>query len=419
VNEVRIRVLIAVALLGLAGCRPVAHSPNADTQSEQSTPQTPPATVARQPELQAGALDFAIRLFQRLSAEQPKSNLCFSPLDIQQGLTLLLNGLQAPAYQEIATTLGYHQIPLEAINAFHRAVGEQLHTAGNAVEVRQSIALFSVLPYRWTAPIKEQAERWRPAALFELERTPEQPRTAPIQAWFQQQGNRSLPLSPEVWAQATRDYTLAGMVSALSLRAEWEQPLGKAPPLEFQTASGQKRQVAAMARLYKQLPYLDGDDLEAVALPYRGGQARFYLFLPREGVSLQQWIKQLSPERWQAWRKQFKERQVELWMPKFAIATEHDWQDTLKQMGIQSIFSDGGLQGVLEGAEKAGYLGLWTQAATIRVDEQGTEATADTSVLAFVQDYEIVQMKVDRPFAFAIVHEPTELILFWGVVHAP
>jgi serine protease inhibitor len=50
-----------------------------------------------------------------------------------------------------------------------------------------------------------------------------------------------------------------------------------------------------MARLYKQLPYLDGDDFEAVALPYRGGQARFYLFLPREGVSLQQWIKQLSP----------------------------------------------------------------------------------------------------------------------------
>lgn len=414
-----IRMLVAVALLGLAGCRSVAHNTNADTQAAQSTQQTPPATIAPQPELQAGALDFAIRLLQRLSAEQPKSNLCFSPLDIQQGLTLLLNGLQDPAYREIATALGYHQIPLEAINAFHRAMGEQLHTAGDAVEVRQAIALFSVLPYRWAAPIKEQAQRGYPAALFELERTPQQPRTEPIQAWFQQQGNLSLPLSPEVWAQATRDYTLAGMVSALSLRAEWEQPLGTAPPLEFQTASGQKRQVAAMARLYKQLPYLDGGDFEAVALPYRGGQVRFYLFLPREGVSLQQWIKQLSPERWQAWRKQFRDRQVELWMPKFAIATEHDWQDTLKQMGIQRIFSDGGLQGVLEGAEIAGYLGLWTQAATIRVDEQGTEATAGTSVLAFVQDYEIVQMKVDRPFAFAIVHEPTELILFWGVVRAP
>lgn len=414
-----IRMLVAVALLGLAGCRPVAHNPNADTQAAQSKLQTPPATTARQPKLQAGALDFAIRLLQRLSTEQPNSNLCFSPLDIQQGLTLLLNGLQDPAYEEIATALGYHQIPLETINAFHRAVGEQLHMEGDAVEVRQAIALFSVLPYRWAAPIKEQAQRGYPAALFELERTPQQPRTEPIQAWFQQQGNRSLPLSLEVWAQATRDYTLAGMVSALSLRAEWEQPLGKAPPVEFQTASGQKRQVAAMARLYKQLPYLDGGDFEAVALPYRGGQVRFYLFLPREGVSLQKWIKQLTPERWQAWRKQFRDRQVELWMPKFAIATEHDWQDTLKQMGIQRIFSDGGLQGVLEGAEKAGHLGLWTQAATIRVDEQGTEATAGTSVLAFVQDYEIVRMKVDRPFAFAIVHEPTELILFWGVVRAP
>jgi serine protease inhibitor len=35
-----------------------------------------------------------------------------------------------------------------------------------------------------------------------------------------------------------------------------------------------------------------------------------------------------------------------------------------------------------------------------------------------MQDYGTVWMRVDRPFLFAIVHEPTELILFMGVVHA-
>ena len=70
-------------------------------------------------------------------------------------------------------------------------------------------------------------------------------------------------------------------------------------------------------------------------------------------------------------------------------------------------------------AQKAGYIGLWAQQATVRVDERGTEAAAGSAITAFVLDYGTVQMRVDRPFLFAIVHEPTELILLMGVVHAP
>jgi serpin B len=208
-------------------------------------------------------------------------------------------------------------------------------------------------------------------------------------------------------------------VSALFLKAEWEQPLGIAPPIEFRTADGRKRSVDAMAHRYERLPYLEERDFEAVALPYRGGQLRFYLFLPREGVSLRQWVRQLDAARWRAWRKQFKERAVELHMPKFEVSSELDLRDALQQMGIQQVFRDGGLRGVIEGAEKGGYIGLWTQQATVRVDERGTEAAAGTAITAFVQDYGTVQIRVDRPFLFAIVHEPTELILLMGVVHAP
>jgi serine protease inhibitor len=76
------------------------------------------------------------------------------------------------------------------------------------------------------------------------------------------------------------------------------------------------------------------------------------------------------------------------------------------------------LRGVVEGAETAGYIGLWAQQTTLRVDARGTEAAAGAGVAAFMQDYGTVWMRVDRPFLFAIVHEPTELILFMGVVHA-
>jgi serine protease inhibitor len=412
---------IVAAVIGLTSCRP-AGSPNthsANSSSTQPTPSTLPPVLARHPQLQEGSAKFAVRLLQQVLEERPNDNFCVSPLDVQSGLSLLLSGLHAQGYQEVADALGYGELPLDAVNAFQRTVWEQVHAEGDAYEVRQALALYTVTPYRWTAAVKQQAQDWYPTAFYELEEASLQQQIGQLQSWLQEQTKTRVALSPELWQQIAAYPTLAGVVSALFLKADWEQPLGIAPPIEFRTADGRKRSVDAMARRFERLPYLEERDFEAVALPYRGGQLRFYLFLPREGVSLRQWVQQLDTARWRAWRKQFKEREVELHMPKFEVASEHDLRDTLQQIGVQQIFRDGGLRGVIEGAETAGYIGLWAQQATVRVDERGTEAAAGSAITAFVMDYGTVQMRVDRPFLFAIVHEPTELILFMGVVHAP
>lgn len=412
---------IAAAVIGLTSCRPAGSSNNhsASPPSTQPKPSTLPPVLARHPQLQEGSVKFSVRLLQQILEERPNDNFCVSPLDVQLGLSLLLNGLQADGYQEVADALGYSELSLEEVNAFQRAVWEQIHTEGDPYEVRQAIALYTVAPYRWTAAVKQQAQDRYPAAFYELEEASLQQQIGQLQSWLQEQTKTRVALSPELWQQIAAYPTLAGIVSALFLKAEWEQPLGIAPPIEFRMADGRKRRVDAMAHRYKRLPYLEERDFEAVALPYRGGQLRFYLFLPREGVSLRQWVQQLDTARWRAWRKQFKEREVELHMPKFEVASEHDLRDALQQMGIQQVFRDFGLRGVIESAEKGGYIGLWTQQATLRVDARGTEAAAGTAITAFVQDYGTVQMRVDRPFLFAIVHEPTGLILFTGVLHAP
>jgi len=411
---------IAAAVIGLTSCRP-AGSPNnhsANSQSTQPKPSTLPPVLARHPQLQQGSVNFAVRLLQQILEERPNDNFCVSPLDVQLGLSLLLNGLQAQGYQEVADALGYGELTLAEVNAFQRAVWEQVHAESDAYEVRQAIALYTVAPHRWTAAVKQQAQDWYPAAFYELESASLPQQIGQVQSWLQEQTKNRVALSPELWQQIAAYPTLAGIVSALFLKADWEQPLGVAPPIEFRTADGRKRLVDAMAHRYERLPYLEERDFEAIALPYRGGQLRFYLFLPREGVSLRQWARQLDAARWRAWRERFKERAVELHMPKFEVSSELDLRDALQQMGIQQVFRDGGLRGVIEGAEKGGYIGLWTQQATLRVDARGTEAAAGTAITAFVQDYGTVQIRVDRPFLFAIVHEPTGLILFTGVVHA-
>ncbi|EFN56639.1 hypothetical protein CHLNCDRAFT_51632 [Chlorella variabilis] len=51
-----------------------------------------------------------------------------------------------------------------------------------------------------------------------------------------------------------------------------------------------------------------------------------------------------------------------------------------------------------------------------KVDESGTEAAAVTAIVACGPELEL---RFDRPFAFAVVHGPTGLALFCGEVHKP
>jgi len=152
---------IAAAVIGLTSCRP-AGSPNshsANSSSTQPTPSTPPPVLARHPQLQEGSAKFAVRLLQQVLEERPNDNFCVSPLDVQSGLSLLLSGLHAQGYQEVADALGYGELPLDAVNAFQRTVWEQVHAEGDAYEVRQALALYTVAPYRWTAAVKQAGSR--------------------------------------------------------------------------------------------------------------------------------------------------------------------------------------------------------------------------------------------------------------------
>ena len=62
------------------------------------------------------------------------------------------------------------------------------------------------------------------------------------------------------------------------------------------------------------------------------------------------------------------------------------------------------------------------QKVYVKVDEEGTEAAAATAVVmtraAFGPSSEL-EVRFDRPFFFAVVHEPSGLALFAGQVHRP
>ena len=72
-------------------------------------------------------------------------------------------------------------------------------------------------------------------------------------------------------------------------------------------------------------------------------------------------------------------------------------------------------------AEEALYISAVVHQANIDVDEKGTEAAAATAVVmrATSAPNDRVELRVDRPFLFALRDVPTGTVLFLGQVVDP
>lgn len=113
-------------------------------------------------------------------------------------------------------------------------------------------------------------------------------------------------------------------------------------------------------------------------------------------------------------------RPTKVWIPKFETSFELDLEKALEKMGITDIFqpSSADLSGVSETAGKGGglYVSKIVQKCVIKVDEQGSEASAGSAVTMMMRSapLEPVKFKADRPFMYALVLRASGLILFNG-----
>ena len=113
---------------------------------------------------------------------------------------------------------------------------------------------------------------------------------------------------------------------------------------------------------------------------------------------------------------------VNLSLPKFDVSSDLDILDTLAQLGMTDVM-DGTKSDFTPLAVTDDSLAL-TQAkhaARVKIDEEGCEAAAFTAIMgdatsAMPEDLPVVEMELDRPFAFAITGADG-LPLFVGAVN--
>ena len=162
--------------------------------------------------------------------------------------------------------------------------------------------------------------------------------------------------------------------------------------------------------------------LEAIRLPYADRTFAMYVVLPQDSSGLQSFLSQLTPDTFTALVSSLHTQQGTIELPRFTITYDATLNAVLTKLGMGIAF---GNNANFDGICKAPRIQISEvrHASFLKVDEEGTEAAAATSVgmraMAVRIEPQPFHMVVDHPFFLAIRDERNGQLLFTGTIAKP
>jgi serpin B len=379
----------------------------------------------------SGAVDaFGADLYAVLAKAAGNGNLVFSPASIETALAMTYAGAAGPTAEEMARALHFelqgdalHQAfnSLDALLKSRSWQGKDSEGKDQGVVVKTANSLWAQKDLAFEKLFLDTlaADYGAGVRLVDYKTAAEDARTT-INEWVAGQTEDKIKdLIPQ---GALDELTRLVLVNAVYLDATWAYQFDKAMTTDgqFTTLAGTAVTTPMMSQSAG-FAYGMGDGWEAVELPYARDDLAMLLIVPQQGhfAEIEGQLQNGLIEEVVGGLS--RDAEVDLTMPKFKFRTQAGLADALKALGMEKAFDP-------EAADFSGmtrqetlYVSDVIHEAYIAVDEEGTEAAAATAVImrATAAPMTTVQMKVDRPFLFALRDRDTGAILFLGRVTDP
>ena len=367
-----------------------------------------------------GALsEFGVELLRAVSGEG-RENALVSPLGIGAVLAMLAPGAKDPVRESIREMLGAGSAGHTRDSDVARRLGCQLRRVSisaegdDKVDVRIANGAF-VDPRLALFPEFASVLRDRFHARVERLDFSDVGSVGRINSWVASATRNAI---PQVVSSFGR-YEALVLVNAVSFRGEWRRRFDpeRTAPAPFHLGSGASVEVPAM-RADVTAEYRENSSFQAVALPYGGGDYWFVVVLPRAGVAAPDALREMDPS-WFRREDFFPHVEGSLTLPRMTLNEDVSLLPVLHKLGLESVLKDE--QAFAGIAAPPPKLSRVLHRTRLVLDEKGTEAAAATG--AFAMPTSLVpdrfDVKVDRPFAFAVVHHGTDTVLFTGWVANP
>jgi serine protease inhibitor len=380
-------------------------------------------------------------LLTKLVEDKPDTNVFISPTSIALALAMVQNGAAGETAAAVGRVLGLDGVALDELNAASKQLlGElsklDLETAeeaqfGRLVQPDEYRVLMKVANGLWghkgVQILPEFSERLQ--ASYEAEAAAvdllDPNEIEKINNWVSERTAGKI-------KQIVQPFTsppIAVLINAVYFKGGWRDKFEVRDTKEgdFYLADGSTKKLPLM-QLNVHRPYYENERMQVTALPFIGARRHaakgisVILVLPKPDQNLSEIAVSLNTEWWASLDRTLfngREEEVNLFLPRFKVEYDTELSQTLTDLGMGVAFK-----------ETADFSGLSSTPAWIDkvqhktfllVNEEGCEAAGATAVqfATFGIMPEPIQMRVDRPFLFAIVTHPGPTLLFVGAINDP
>ena len=416
---IKIILSVTAAMMLFAGCvQTVPEEGNNETQAPTQTQMKDavmllladavPKSSEMMRDLQAA---FNIALLKSLNDSQ-EGNLFYSSMSINAAMTMAYFGADGQTQIEIADALGYGGMDMAEVAAYQKYLLESYEDPGDTTFTSANSMWIDDL---FTAK-QDYVDTMKDVFSTKVTTLDLQGEGAvgELNKWISESTNGMI---EKLFEESDNPFTDTAMalMNAIYFKGNWTTPFDpdRTHNRQFNGASNTS-QVDMMSSDDEVMGY-EGDGYKSVMLPY-GDDERFAMIavLPDD---MDAYISGLNEDSLHDVLTVFEDKdEVLLQMPVFEMEQQVTLNDTLKSLGITQAFTkEADLSRI---SDEDIYIGDVMHKAKIKVDEEGTEAAAVTSVQVTLESMPLNRFEfvADKPFLFFIMDTENDLVLFTGKV---
>ena len=363
---------------------------------------------------------FSYELFRNTVAWDDEENIMISPLSVSMALSMTLNGAKGETFDEMRETLHLQEMSTEEINEAFKSLIELLIELDPSVTLKIANSVW----HEANLPVKEdfldRLSEYYGATVKDLDfRDPAS--VDIINDWVRENTEGLI----ETIIDEIPDEMVMYLINALYFKGDWLRPFDTddTRPGDFRLEDGSTVRVDMMHQEDEFATYMS-DEVQMIELPYGDSLYSMTVLLPGDPqMPIDRFVEEkMTASNLKAWRSNLTvgSRDVIVQMPKFEMEYEIEYNDILKAMGMELAFSEweADFTGIADVSPQNLFISEVKHKTFIRVDEEGTEAAAVTSVGVGVTSMP-PSIIVDRPFAFIIHERESGTNLFMGKVKNP
>uniref|UniRef100_A0A1Y9H2D6 Serpin domain-containing protein n=1 Tax=Anopheles dirus TaxID=7168 RepID=A0A1Y9H2D6_9DIPT len=358
--------------------------------------------------------NFAVKLYQQVSAKNVGENVVISPFSISACLSLAAMGAGGLTAEEMYSVLQFGS-PKEkqTVADNYRQLMARLSTdstvnVANKIYVMQNYAVKSAFNAIATDNFRSEAEQVNFAESAVAAKK--------INGWVEQKTNNKIKdlISPDSLDEQSRMV----LVNAVHFKGTWTYQFDPTMtrPFPFWLSETESRDVPMM-NIKKHFAYNNFEEhgFSALELTYGGSDMTMLLLLPNERMGLAALEEKLPSLNLAELTTKMHKQEVEVFLPKFKIEFMRDLNDDLTALGMGRMFTDAAeFPDLLEDSEPL-KVSKVVHKAFIEVNEEGTEAAAATGMIMMMRCMPMhPYFTVDHPFLYLLRHN--QQIYFVGRV---